>query len=296
MARVRPLDAAFEGFRIVRDRPQLILAWTGFYFLSFLALIGVMLAALWLQPPAQGAGIGFGEDQLTYLTRRFGFVLLVVLPIALAMVSVVPAAITRSVVRPGDGQRSYIRLSGDELRLLLLQFIFPLLILILGTAYDWLVGRVFDFSGPLAWLVPGLAVVVSAVLWLWLFLRLCLLVAVTVAEQRIRVADAWRVTKGQVVPLAIMWLIVLAGIVGVTLLSAGASVLIASVTGGFRVFGEISQSDLTGISRGDAIRALIELLVQFATGALWLVMCFTLVYAAAARACLTLLPTVAPDP
>lgn len=284
MAVVRPVDAAFEGFRIIRDRPALILAWTGFYLLSFLALIVVMLATFWLQPSSHATGVALGEDQLGYLARRFGLVLLVVLPIACAMVSVLPAAVTRSVVRPDDGRRSYIRLGADELRLLLLQLIFPLLIVVLSTAYDWLVGRVFDFSGPLKWFVPGAAVVVSLVLWVWLFLRLCLLVAATVAARRINVVEAWTATRGQALKLGLMWLIVLAYIIGVTLSAVALSVLIASFTGGFRIFGEISQSDLTGISRGAAIRALVEILVQLATGALWLVLCFTLVYAATARA------------
>ena len=97
---ISPSDTAFEGFRIIRDRPGLILAWTAFYLLSLLAMIVILLVPNFgnlAAVEATGTQRDFSE-----LLARFGVSMFIAFPLAVIMPIMLVTAIYRTVLNPED--------------------------------------------------------------------------------------------------------------------------------------------------------------------------------------------------
>lgn len=287
MSHVRPVDAAFEGFRIVRDKPGLILAWTGFYLLSLLAMVGVLLIGLGpklltIAPAEMGAG---GARDLDQLLARFGLPVLIVLPMALIMTTMLAGAVYRSVLRPEEKTHSYLKFGMDELRLLGLSLLVVILFAVLSAVYGWVVfGLAHRLEGFAYGLVTFLASVGGVVLTLWLAVRLSLSAAMTFAERKIRIWAAWKQTRGHAPRLLAMWGMTILFVFLVTLLAAAASWAVAALLGGFAMLAQIDPSDLSHVSPGVALALLGQLLIQLAIQVLSLVLLLVVAYSPPARA------------
>ena len=129
--KLSPSDTAFEGFRIIRDRPGLILAWTGFYLLSLLAMIVILLVPN-LGTLAAVEVTGQHRD-FSQLLARFGPALLVALLVAMIMPIMLVTAIYRTVLNPEDKGFAHLKISTDELRMFLISL---LVIFIFAMARD----------------------------------------------------------------------------------------------------------------------------------------------------------------
>lgn len=287
MSLVRPIDAAFEGFRIVREKPGLILAWTGFYLLSLLAMVGVLLIGLGPKlmtlAPAE-AGMSGGRD-FDQLFARFGLPLLIVIPMALIMSTMLAGAVYRSVLRPEDKGFSYLKFGSDELRLLGVSLIVVAFFVVLSGVYG---AAVVALSHRLEGLAYGLTTAATSigglVLTLWLAVRLSLSAAMTFSERRIALWSAWKLTRGHAPRLLAMWGMTILFVFGVTLLAAIASWMIAGLLGGFRMLEQLNVSDLSNVSPGMALALLGQLLVQMAIQVLLLVLLLVVAYSPPGRA------------
>ena len=134
---ISPSDTAFEGFRIIRDRPGLILAWTAFYLLSLLAMIVILLVPNFgnlAAVEATGTQRDFSE-----LLARFGVSMFIAFPLAVIMPIMLVTAIYRTVLNPEDKGFAHLKISADELRMFLVSLLVIIIFAIASGIYGALV-------------------------------------------------------------------------------------------------------------------------------------------------------------
>jgi len=282
MARVQPLDAAFEGFRIVRDRPQLILAWTGFYLVSLLVMILILLVPnLGTLAASEHTG---GQRDFDQLLARFGPAILIVFPLAMAMITVLAAAVYRAVLRPEEKSFAYLKLSWDEARLFALSVIVLLFFTLVSGAYGLGLVLLAQTVEPLREVITFLGSIGGLALIVWLGVRLSLAGAMTFADRRIRLLAAWRQTRGQFWPLLWTLGLTIVFVFLVVLLALAFSLVLATLLGGFSLLGELASPDLTDVTPGFALALLGQLLLQLAIQVLLIVLILVIFYAPPCRA------------
>lgn len=195
-------DAALEGFRITRERPKALMAWTAFCFaynaLNVLITVNlpaeVRAALNWIETdPGQAPDPQVLASALTLLSPLLVF--------GLAVQCVMAAAVYRIILRPGDEKFSYLRLGKDELRLMALTLIYVMLVVVFvaaGTLAVGIVAFVASFFGQSA-LAFVFAVAELFVLGLLFYVgvRMSLAPVVTFDRNRLAIFDSWAITEGQ---------------------------------------------------------------------------------------------------
>lgn len=280
--KLSPIDTAFEGFRIIRDRPGLILAWTGFYLLSLLAMIVILLAPnLGNLAAVEVTGVrrDFGE-----LLARFGPALLVALLVALIMPIMLVTAIYRTVLNPEDRGFAHLKISADELRMFLVSLLVIFIFAIASGLYGAAVILLANASGDLQGVVTKVGSLGGAVLLAWLAVRLALAGVMTFAEHHFRLGAAWRLTKGQFWRLLLSLGLTILFAVLVVIAALTLSLVVAKVTGGLSLLGELASPDMTNLTPGLALAILGELLLQMGLQTLLIVLVFVIFYAPPAAA------------
>lgn len=191
MTKFSPSDSALEGFRITRERPGTILAWSLVYFLGIMVIAMIMVMAL--GPDfikfVQKGGLESG-DASAYgaVLRQHQFAFLAIIVISIFLLSVLMGGIYRLALRPSEKGIAHLRLGADELRLTVVN----LALFSVGVLFLVLTFGAAKLGGPLGVLVSlGLAVAM-----IWAGVRLLLATPMTFAEHRIAIFDAWRLTKG----------------------------------------------------------------------------------------------------
>jgi hypothetical protein len=200
-----PTEAAFEGFRLTREKPQIIGWWTLVALVLQLGLTvliastaGPQFAQLqtFMQDPVNNADIA---EQLGPKMVLFE---LMALPLVLLISSVFACAAYRSVLDPAQSKFGFLRLGRDELRiivlnlLLLLIFFGAMMVAMLAAA---VVMGVLTAAGNAALgAVGGFAafLIIAAVL-VFFAVRLSLTGPMTFAERKIAIAPAWKLTRGR---------------------------------------------------------------------------------------------------
>lgn len=214
-------DAAFEGFRLTRERPRVVLVWAALCFLVsicsaiYITTVGREAGALLEAGPAE-------TPDPAALGEMVG-VLFPMMIMGLLFQCVMAAAVYRVTLRPGDHGFSYLKLGMDEVRLALLTFVYFLLALVA------LVGAVL-IAGVIAAIVMGvagqsagtlMAVIIEFFVLGILFyvaVRLSLAPAITFDQHRLAIFDSWKLTKGQFWRLAGAYALAICGIVAIWLL------------------------------------------------------------------------------
>jgi hypothetical protein len=231
-------EAAFEGFRVVRRHPLAIVFWALAYvgfFVVFFALFGGSLATLMATAEiAENSQPGPQELEalgMTYL----GFMGLAV-PLGLVVGAILNAAIARSVLTPADKKFGYLRLGGDELRVLAVSVVlavvfFAATIVLAGIAgiLAGLAASANQVAGVLVGVVLGLGVLAFVI---WLAVRLSLAVPQTMAEKRIAPFESFGLTKGHTWPLLGMAIIAVIMSLLVSVLGSIIALPITLMTGG----------------------------------------------------------------
>src|SRR4051812_26323705 len=96
-------DAAFEGFRIARERPKALLVWAIAYFVVSTLAVALMIkilgadAALLANPPAQNK---MSPAEAARLLGVLGKLYAILGPLALVFGSAMSCAVYRAVLRP----------------------------------------------------------------------------------------------------------------------------------------------------------------------------------------------------
>lgn len=201
-------DAAFEGFRVVRRKPMVLLWWTAAYLavmaVMLIVAIGPLVTAVNAAQALEGASEPTPED-LAPLMAAWGAMMVVALPLGLLFGAVLNAAVARSVLEPAKSAFGYLRLGADELRVLAVTVALAVLAFFVFGAMGLAAGLIGGFAaaalGNAGWTVAILAGLGLIAVGAWLAARFSLAVPITMAEKKIAVFDSWRVTKGRALPI-----------------------------------------------------------------------------------------------
>ncbi len=207
-------DAAFEGFRVVRRKPVVLLWWALLY--AALSLVSLALMSgmgdsfaefVRVSEELEASSAGGAEPSPEEMGRMFGALggymasFAWIFPLQIIVGSVMAAGVARAVVRPSEGRFGYLRLGMDEVRVfvvsLVLGLIFGLVYIgcVIGIAVT---GAIAGAIGE-AWagLIVLVAVLATLALLVWLAVRLSLAIPITVAERRMAFFDSFGVTRGR---------------------------------------------------------------------------------------------------
>ncbi|WP_340644607.1 hypothetical protein, partial [Phenylobacterium sp.] len=186
-----PSESALEGFRITRERPGTILAWSLVYFLGIMVIAMIMVVTLgpdfitYLKSGSQETA-----DAATYgaMLKQHLWAFLVVMVLAVVLTSILMGGIYRLALRPSEKGFAHLRLGADELRLTVVN----LVLFSVGIAFLVVGFTAAAIGGPFGVLV-SLAVTVGMI---WAGVRLLLATPMTFAEHRISILQSWRLTQG----------------------------------------------------------------------------------------------------
>lgn len=209
-----PTDAAFEGFRVTRRAPVAVLIWIGLYLafsLGTLFLLGGSLAQLIVLAQALDANVEPSVEELGAFFGMFMGFMALALPVSILMQSMLYCAMTRAVVLPEQRGFGYLKISRDELNVIIALFalwimavvVFGVTMIIFGVITGILAGAAGDAGGWAA-LVLFLALLIGGI---YLALRFAFIVPMTVDHRAIRIFESWKATRGQVLKLFLTALI-----------------------------------------------------------------------------------------
>jgi hypothetical protein len=200
-------DAATSGLSVIRRNPGSVAVWTLLYLLGIAAAIGIAVLAA-----GPGVWAAFREPSRTLseqdTLRMLGAFFLgyaIGIPLMMVLYAVIVAAVYRAVLRPEDKGFAFLKLGGDEFRLIAVLLLFFILAGIVGTT---LVGALVAGCTSL-WASNHAASILLGVfggfavfaVMIWLGVRLSLVYAITFAEKRIQLFDSWGLTRGKFWPM-----------------------------------------------------------------------------------------------
>lgn len=292
-------DAAFEGFRVMRRSPLAVVAWGLFYLLmtvAVLALAGAPMANF-MEMASGLEGVDPSPEEAARLGMAYLGMISLILPVSLVFGAVLYAAVNRAVVRPEEKKFGYLRLGGDELRVLVVYFVLSVLMMLLALVLAIVIGLVVGIltgsnakgAAVLAALLGGL---VALGLFIWIGVRLSLAVPITVAERRIAIFDSWTLTEGR------FWRLLGMGLLAFILATIVCTLLLGAIGVLIMILGGLSQlqgADLNGANMSEILAALGPAAIAWIVGsALTSALQLAIVYAPFARAYLDLKGAAAP--
>jgi hypothetical protein len=274
MSAFSPSDAAFEGFRVTREKPLAVLAWAGL-FASTIILAAVLIVA-GFAPRLEGAADFNAEDPAAVMAMlgKLAPVLIALMTVWVILSGVINAAIYRRVLEPADSRGAYLRLGRDEWRQV------GALFLCLFAAMAFSLGVTLVLALPMRLLEAvglgrfGLFLgnVVALGLQIWFGLRLSLVPALTFAAKRIDVPAAWRLTQGQLVRLLSMFVLsVVFALVVWLLISVVSTALAVLMAGGDMSVMAQLQNPQPGLSGAATGAVLVYFLISLLTPVLLMV-------------------------
>lgn len=208
--------AAFEGFRLIRARPGVILGWALFYAVALGVIIGgsiLIFGATALADLLSGQDREYDslEEILPFLQALAAF--LGFLLVSLSIVAAIQlGAAYRAVLRPQDAGFAYMRFGADELRQVLLMWVFFFIYLViwgapLAAVVALHASEFMEEAGIVAlyivWFAAALGVSV------FVGVRLSLAGPMTLAKRRLLLTSSWSLTRGRFWPLLGMYVLTL---------------------------------------------------------------------------------------
>ena len=238
----RASDAVFEGFRITREKPVLLL-WLGAVF--FIAnAITLLLAGhhvaevLELAKQLQAGGEPTQEDMMKFM-QPYGMLAMVSLPLSLLASALVFPAVNRAVLAPADSRFGYLRLGRDELRAFVAIVLMSLVAVALMFFVSTLASLGFAAGAAIGALTSLIGMVALVVVLIALFVRFSLVMPITLVEKRIGLRESISMTKGRFWPLLGLWALAL-------ILSFGVSLLVNIIAMPFSMISSGGMDLLTG--------------------------------------------------
>lgn len=200
-------DAAFAGFRILRDNPAIILMWT---LVSFLFMLGViLLIAMFVGGPivslVQAGDADPAPEQVAALVLTMLPLILLMIPLFLIYSGVMVASVNRAILRPQEKGFFYLRLGADEMRVAVVLLVQGLA----GFGVNMVASIVQTIATAGAMVAGGAessaafspaAVAVQLASWavmIFLNVKFCLAPAQTFAKRSIDIFGTWSLTKGR---------------------------------------------------------------------------------------------------
>jgi len=215
-------DAAFEGFRLVRREPRVLLAWTLLYLLVTVSQLVAMV--LNRSEIAEGLRTLEGvsargpqsQAEMELILEAYGQMTCYsfwILPLSIVVGSVLSAGVARGVLFPEERKFGYLRLGMDEVRVFVVALAIALLSgVVVGLAFTAIsvLAAIAATVAPIMWLGVGAGVLATIALVIWLAVRWSLAVPITLTEKKIDVFASFRATRGHFWPLLGMAVIAIA--------------------------------------------------------------------------------------
>ena len=269
MSRFSPSDAALEGFRLTRERPGSMFAWSFVFFGGLMLITLTMMATLGPQFIAAVKKGGMSSDDVeavSGLLYQSGPAFILLLLMTVLLFSVITGGVLRLVLRPEEHGFAHLRLGRDELRLAAVNLVF-VGFYVVSLMAGVVVSQVFSQSGR------GPALLASALIVglpaSWVGVRLCLVMPMTFDQRRISFAAAWAMSRGQSWSLLGMIVLAVVFYVMVWLLFFIIGFALVELSGG-----EQAMRDITKLTPLTAIAAIGSLVMQFLLQILQVVMIY----------------------
>lgn len=272
MSDFSPTDAAFEGFRLTKEKPVAVLAWSAIFAVTI--LIASMLIVMGLAPKLAGAASNLDTDNPAAVMgalSKVAPVLLALLGVWVVLSAIISAAIYRCVLDPSDSRHAYLQFGPDEVRQIGALFI--CLLAAMGFSLVLSIGLVAPLQALHAGkLVTFLGDVVILALQIWFGLRLAMLPPLTFGAKRIDVKAAWRMTKGQIPRLLSMYILAItfAAIVYFLITVVSTALAVGIAGGDMGVIRQI-QNPTAGLEPRVMIAVLVYALISLLTPVLLMV-------------------------
>lgn len=255
MATFSAADAAFSGFTLARARPRIVLVWG----LALLAMSLVTSAATILtvgqaMMDMQSASQASDQEATMRSLGALAPFYLIALPLTLLYYGVATAAVNRMVLRPEDSRNAFLRLGGDELRMILVMVVQWLIaagaIFAAVLAAGILTGVASAAGGAIAGVIVGIISGVTAFgLVVWLSIRLSLALSQTFATGRLNIFGSWALTKGRFWPILGAYLLATVLLIVVFLLAFAVQAIAAiALGGGFAGVTSLFQPDMSTLA------------------------------------------------
>ena len=158
-------DAAFEGFRVVRRKPMILVWWALFYlvsfFLIFMVAAGPMAGIMAAISDLEAMGPNATPEDFQPIMAAYAAILPLVLPLGILIGAVLNAAIARSVLEPGKSAFGYLRIGMDEVRVAVVSLVLGIVTWLAAVVSFGLAGGVSGFLGAAD--VPGTPLILSLI-------------------------------------------------------------------------------------------------------------------------------------
>ena len=250
MAAFSLTDAAFEGFRLTRERPRVVAAWAALYALMSLITAVVMISTVGpqfetLRAAAQSHGPQDPAEAMQQFRTLSPF-FVTIFPFVLVFWSVLTCAVYRAVLKPDQGGVGRLRFGADEVRMIGLTVILWLLMfatVFVSTLFFTFGGLLATQNGVLAGMLGNVISLAAVGVAIGFWVRLSLAGPITFMSGEIHVFRSWSMTKGHFWPLLGAYALAIALAVVVFLLA----LVIFTATAG--VFVTISGGSLADVGR-----------------------------------------------
>lgn len=211
-----PTEAAFEGFRLTREKPLIVVWWTVVYLavnLVVMALATSLLGSSMTDILAMSANpMAADPAAFEVIGPKLLLFEAAALPLLLVMSAVLAAAAYRAVFQPGESSRfGYLQLGPDELRLALLYVMLTFIIIGAMMLVSIVVGVLLSIIAAVAGggaggaVAGGLAMAAAVTAMLgalaYFGVRLSLAGPATFVEKKLVLRPAWAMTRGHFWPL-----------------------------------------------------------------------------------------------
>ncbi|HEY5070815.1 MAG TPA: hypothetical protein VII63_02175 [Caulobacteraceae bacterium] len=263
-------DAAFTGFRLVRENPRAVAVWAVVQIAISLGF-GVLLALTAGSALMAIQSQGFAKQDPAQVMATFRQLLPMYAAIAVFAVVFYPvlyAAMARAVLKPDDDRFGYLRLGRDELRQLgllllfgLLGFGFYLLLIVMIVVVSLVAkGGAAAVAGVLVALIGFFGIVAA---WIVVGVRLSLASPMTFASERIDLFGSWALTKGRFWSILGTYLLTWALAALIYMLGFAVIAAFAALAGGgMRGLGELFHPDLGSLAAFVSPARLIQVVLS----------------------------------
>jgi hypothetical protein len=238
MATFSASDAAFSGFTLARSKPRVFLIWS-----LVLVAMSVVTSAVTILTAGraimdmQAAGQSDDPQVALQALATLAPFYLVALIFTLLYYGVATAAVNRMVLRPEDDRNAFIRLGGDEMRMVLVMIA------------QWLIGAGVSFAavlltavlagvasaagGAVAGVIVGILIGAAGVaLILLVSVRLSLALPQSFATGRVNIFGSWALTRGRFWPILGAYLLAIILLIVTYLLAFAVMAVVALGLGG----------------------------------------------------------------
>jgi hypothetical protein len=212
-------DAAFAGFRLIRQRPMLVVVWTLVslgLILAIVLLAALLLGSSFMELARLGEGAEPSVEQVTSIFLMLVPLVIVALPVGLLYAGVMAAGVNRAILRPDEKAFFYLRLGADEFRQAVVLFVqglgwmgvYLLCVLIVGLTAGF--GALASGVGGDAPDAGGIGAMIGSIflvgiggvaLALFLMVKFSLASAQTFQTRQINIFGSWSLTKGRFWPI-----------------------------------------------------------------------------------------------